>query len=236
MFPQRICHNLGLGWFSCWTWKVFPQRICWNLGLGWCRFNLQYIQGSGQLLLKLPVFRTMAPPHLHPSHGHRDFSSRGRCLATLTTKTHILKSRKAMAGRAGCFQGTKGTLDTPSWNPAPPASPCWVCSFLLLGACQWGALKTPQAGVDNGHAGCQGTQDPAAGQCSVDKGQPHWMVRPCLFRTPSPDPGWWCCCPQCSPGFQEVDLLPREWQRPVPQSQCRVSRECAWVSQGPCEE
>ena len=27
----------------------------------------------------------------------------------------------------------------------------------------------------------QGTQDPASGQCSVDKGWPHWTVRPCSW-------------------------------------------------------
>ena len=31
VFPQRICPDLGLVWFSCWTWKVFPQRICLDL-------------------------------------------------------------------------------------------------------------------------------------------------------------------------------------------------------------
>ena len=64
--------------------------------------DLQYIQGSGQSLLKLPVCGTTVPPC-----GHRAFSSRGRCLATLTTKRHILKRRKAMAGKAGCSQGSK---------------------------------------------------------------------------------------------------------------------------------
>lgn len=101
---------------------MFPQTICWNLGLCWCRFNLQYIQDSGQLLLKLPVFRTTAPPH-----GHRAFSSRGRCLATLTTKRHILKRRKAMAGRAGCSQGTKRP-----WTLQAGTLPC---RLLFLAGC-----------------------------------------------------------------------------------------------------
>ena len=34
-------------------------------------------------------------------------------------------------------------------------------------------LPRHQAGVGDGGAGRQGTRDPAAGQCSVDEGQPH---------------------------------------------------------------
>ena len=93
-------------------------------------------------------------------------------------------------------------------------------------------------------AGASGPWDPAAGQCTMDKGWPHWMVRPCRFKSPSPDSRWRWCCPQCLPGSQEVEerrgcpfcLLPRQWQRPVPKSQNRVGRVSAWASQGPGEE
>ena len=70
VFPQRICPDLGLVWFSYWTWKVFLQRLCLDPGLGWYRCNRQYVQGSGKLVLKLPGFRATAPPHLHPFHSH----------------------------------------------------------------------------------------------------------------------------------------------------------------------
>ena len=59
--------------------KVFPQRLCLDLGLGWYRCNRQYVQRSGKLVLKLPGFRAAVPPHLHPFHSHGAFSSRGRC-------------------------------------------------------------------------------------------------------------------------------------------------------------
>ena len=197
---------------------MFPQRISLDLSLCWYRCNRQYVQGSGKLVLKLPGFRATAPPHLHPFHGHGAFSPRGRCLAT-SAKRHILKRRKAIVGGAGCSWGSRGSLDTACWTPAPSASPPsrWACSFHLLGACGEG-LPRQQAGVGDAGAGCQGTQDPAAGQHTVDEGRPHWTVRPCAFRTPSLDPRWRCCCLQCPPGAQEVEerpgcpshLLPRE--------------------------
>ena len=39
--------------------KVFPQRICLDLGLGWYRCNRQYVQGSGKLVLKLSGCREL---------------------------------------------------------------------------------------------------------------------------------------------------------------------------------
>ena len=38
---------------------MFPQRICLDLGLGWYRCNRQYVQGSGKLVLKLSGFREL---------------------------------------------------------------------------------------------------------------------------------------------------------------------------------
>ena len=33
-FPQIIFLDLGLSWFSCWTWKVFPHRIWFLASVG----------------------------------------------------------------------------------------------------------------------------------------------------------------------------------------------------------
>ena len=135
------------------------------------------------------------------------------------------KRRKATAGGAGCSWGAEGP-----WTLHAVPLPHRLL-LLLAGHAAFTSrvpasegLPRHQAGVGDGRAGCQGTRDPAAGQCTVDEGRPHWMVRPCTFRTPSLDPRWRCCCPQCPPGAQEVEeklgcpshLLPREWQRPVP--------------------
>lgn len=54
---------------------------------------MEGVQGSGKLVLELPRFRYTAHPQLHPSHGHRAFSSKGRCLATLATKIHTKEEK-----------------------------------------------------------------------------------------------------------------------------------------------
>ena len=118
VFPQRICPDLGLVWFSYWTWKVFPQRLCLDPGLGWYRCNRQYVQGSGKLVLKLPGFRATAPPHLHPFHSHGAFSSRGRCLATSATKTHT-KEEKGHGRRGWVFLGKQRGLGHCMLDPCP---------------------------------------------------------------------------------------------------------------------
>lgn len=116
MFPQRTCPDLDLSSFSCLTWKVFSQRICLDLGFSWNRFNRQYVQGSGKFVLKLPGIRVTAPPHLHPFHGHRAFSSRGRCLATSATHTEEEKGH----GRQGwVFLGEQRSLGHCMLDPCP---------------------------------------------------------------------------------------------------------------------
>ena len=144
MFPQRICLDLGLAWFSCWTWKMYPQRISLDLGPSWYRCNRQYVQSSGKLVLKLSGFRATALPHLHPFHGHGAFSSRGRCLATSATKTHT-EEEKGHGRRSWVFLGEQRGLGHSMLDPCPMASR-WACSFHLLGACQRGAPKAPSWG------------------------------------------------------------------------------------------
>ena len=103
---------------------MFPQRISLDLGLGWYRSNRQYVQGSGKLVLKLPGIRFTAPPHLHPFHGHRAFSSRGRCLATSATHTEEEKGH----GRQGwVFSGNQRDLGHSKLEPCP------ACFSFLLG-------------------------------------------------------------------------------------------------------
>ena len=137
---------------------MFSQRICLDLGLSWYRSNRQYVQGSRKLVLQLPlglqhlltsaIYMVMEPSL--PEEGVWQHQP----------QTHILNRRKAMAAGAGCSLGSRGALNTPCWTPAQPASPpsCWAWSFLLLGACQRGAPKTPQPGFGDGRAGCQGPQ------------------------------------------------------------------------------
>ena len=144
MFPQRICLDLGLAWFSCWTWKMYPQRISLDLGPSWYRCNRQYVQSSGKLVLKLSGFRATALPHLHPFHGHGAFSSRGRCLATSATKTHT-EEEKGHGRRSWVFLGEQRGLGHSMLDPCPtgfslgmqlspagclPISQC-VCVYIL---------------------------------------------------------------------------------------------------------
>ena len=164
--------------------------------LGWYRCNRQYVQASGKLVLKLSGFRATAPPHLHRFHGHGAFSSRRRCLATSATKTHT-EEEKGHGRRGWVFLGEQRGLGhcmlcpcllTALWklyqsDQEPTLTQKMACesfssSSLGMQLSSAGCLPVrvsqgTKLWLADGGAGCQGTRDPAAGQCTVDEGRHH---------------------------------------------------------------